>query len=446
MGTGVDLGRELVACTLREGTLRPFTEAGITREWLTDQEDITRAAVFATSEDMNAWLTLISYHEQHGKVPSVDMFRRSHPETSYRLPDSAYTPDELIAIFREDRLRILMEAAVGDAADLCGEKKYAEVSELMGKAHRTANATQGSQNIVMAWDGPEYDLEARIHRKITHGIPTGIPGLDNQDGFYGFQKGSLICYLGRAKAGKTSFALLSALAAWYANKRVLFVSFEIAAGKDPNEPGIADRLDCFGAGVDLIHYMQGEAALTKDEQRKLREFRADLGDSAFTIIQPVRSYTVTDLEADIDQHEPDGVYIDGFYFMTDRETGKRGGNWEGHDGLSGELKALGLARRLPVVITHQVREKQLHGKKGKGIDDGAMMGGTGITMAADMVLGADIDDDKRHTLSCTRSRLRYLETVYGTWDWSTCTFVEQAAPAAPDESLYDYGKEDPSDT
>ena len=35
----MDLGRELVACALREGTLTPFTEAGITREWLTDQED-----------------------------------------------------------------------------------------------------------------------------------------------------------------------------------------------------------------------------------------------------------------------------------------------------------------------------------------------------------------------------------------------------------------------
>ena len=44
-------------------------------------------------------------------------------------------------------------------------------------------------------------------------------------------------------------------------------------------------------------------------------------------------YTVTELEYDIDRHRPDVVYIDGFYFMTDRETGKRGANWEGHDNL-----------------------------------------------------------------------------------------------------------------
>ena len=47
-------------------------------------------------------------------------------------------------------------------------------------------------------------------------------------------------------------------------------------------------------------------------------------------------------------------------------------------------------RMLPVIITHQVREKQIRGKKGKGIDDGAMMGGTGIIMCADMVLGSTL--------------------------------------------------------
>ena len=433
----MDLGRELVACALREGTLTPFTEAGITREWLTDQEDTLRAAVFRQSEDMNAWLTLVRYQEQHGKVPSVDMFRRSYPEDAYKLPDSAYTAEELTSIFREDRREYLTRLAYEDVTDAYGEGKWAEALELMAGTSWIVRETSASPGIELLWDSKDYEVEARIGRKITRGIRTGIPGLDNQPGFYGFQRGSLICYLGRAKAGKTSFALLSALTAWEDGKRVLFVSFEIAAGKDPNEPGIADRLDCFGAGADLIHYMMGE--LTGEEQRKIREFRATCTDEAFKIIQPTRAYTVTELEADIDRHQPDVVYIDGFYFMTDRETGKRGGNWEGHDGLSGELKALGLARRLPVIITHQVREKQIHGKKGKGIDDGTMMGGTGISMAADMVLGADIDDDKTHTLSCTRSRLRYLDTIYGKWDWSVCAFSEVASPV--DEDLYAYGKD-----
>src|SRR5690242_16388636 len=58
----------------------------------------------------------------------------------------------------------------------------------------------------------EHDVESRVDRKVKRGVLTGIPGLDEQ--FYGFQPGNLIFYLGRAKAGKTSFALLSALNAW----------------------------------------------------------------------------------------------------------------------------------------------------------------------------------------------------------------------------------------
>jgi hypothetical protein len=184
--------------------------------------------------------------------------------------------------------------------------------------------------------------------------------------------------------------------------------------------------------------MQGE--LTGQEQDKVREFRATCTDEAFRIVQPTGRYTVSDLEVEVERYRPEVVYIDGFYFMTDQETGKSGGQWEGHDNLANDLKTFAMNHMIPVVISHQVREKQLVGKKGKGIDDGAMMGGTAIIMFADLVLGVDAAEDGVRTLSCTRSRLKYLSTIHGTWDWSTCTFTEQAAPV--DEDQYAYGKDD----
>lgn len=426
----MELGRELVACALRKGTLRPFVEAGITHDWLTDQDDLSRSAIFGT-EDLTAWFTLLRYQEEHGKCPSVDMFQRSHPAEAYRLPKSDYEPDELISIFRQDRRRYLTQLATSDVADAVGDGRIDDALALMELALKVVRTTYAPRSIEVDWDSKEYDLEGRIHREIKHGVLTGIPALDSQDGFYGFQDGALICYLGRPKAGKTSFALLSALRAWEDGKRVLFVTFEIAAGKEPNEPGVADRLDCFGAGVHLIHYMQGE--LTRQEQESLREFRSTCTDGAFRIVQPIGRYTIDDLEADVERHQPDVIYVDGFYFMTDKETGKSGGQWEGHDNLANDLKLLGMNHMVPVVITHQVREKQLVGKKGKGIDDGAMMGGTAIIMFADLVLGVDANEEGLRTLSCTRSRLQYLRTIYGTWDWGTCTFTEQAAPFDEDK-------------
>jgi len=437
----MNLGLELVACALREGTLQPFTDAGINREWLTDQEDVSRAAVFST-EDLDAWMTLLRYHEEHGKLPSLDMFRRSHPAEAYKLPESDYNPDELVKIVREERRRNLAQVAASDIADALGEDRIDDALELMDRALRIARKTYASNSVVVDWDNKDYDVEGRIHRKIRRGAVTGIPGLDDQPGFYGFQPGSMTCYLGRAKAGKSSFAMLSAIRAWEDGKKVLFLTFEIAAGKSPDEPGIADRLDCFGANIHLLHYMQGE--LTAEEQDKLRAFRADCTAEAFRIVQPNGRYTVTDLEADVERYQPDVVYIDGFYFMTDAQTGKSGAQWEGHDNLANDLKALAMNRMVPVVISHQVREKQLTGKKGKGIDDGAMMGGTAIIMFADLVLGVDADDAGTRTISCTRSRLQYLTTVHGTWDWSKCTFSEQAAPY-DEEKFAGNGKDDDDD-
>lgn len=437
----MNLGRELVACALRQGTLRPFVEAGITHDWLTDQTDLSRAAIFDT-EDLNAWFTLVRHNEQHGKCPSIDMFQRSHPAESYRLPKSDYEPSELLELFRQDRRRYLTQLVASDVADALGEDRIDDALALMELALKVVRTTYAPSSIIVDWDSKDYDLEGRIHREITHGVMTGIDGLDEQDGFYGFQPGSLTCYLGRAKAGKTSFALLSAMRAWEDGKKVLFLTFEIAAGKLPSEPGVADRLDCFGSGIDLLHYMQGE--LTRQEQDKLREFRADCTDEAFRIVQPIGKYTLDDLEAEVDRYEPDVVYIDGFYFMIDKETGKSGGQWEGHDNLASDLKKLAMGRMIPVVISHQVREKQLVGKKGKGIDDGAMMGGTAIIMFADLVLGVDADEEGLRTLSCTRSRLQYLKTIHGTWDWSTCTFSEQECPV--DDEKFGYGKDDDGDT
>jgi hypothetical protein len=372
---------------------------------------------------MDAWRTILGYWDKHGKVPSEDIFRRSHPAEAYELPDSDYSPDELTEVFQAERRRLISQVAASDLADFVTAGDISGAVNLMEHAARLIRETHVSKSIVVGWDDPDYDVEARIGREIQRGVLTGIDGFDNQEGFLGFQPGSLTCYLGRAKAGKTSFALLSALRAWEDGKRVMFLSFEIAAGRSPDEPGVVDRLDSLGAHIHMLRYMQGR--LDPADAQKLREFRKTCTDDVFKVIQPTGRYTVADLESDIERYEPDIVYVDGFYFMTDAATGKPGSHWEGHDNLANDIKTLAMNRLIPIVITHQVREKQLHGKKGSGIDDGAMMGGTAIIMFADLVIGVDADEEGTRTLSCTRSRLHYLTTVHGTWDWTACTFEER---------------------
>lgn len=407
-----------MACALREKTLKPFLEAGITSAWLDDRDDLSHAAIF-TEQDRSAYRTLLGHWVQFQKTPSVDMFRLSYPQGAYRLPDSGYTAEELIACFSDDREKYLSEIGAMDIAEAIEAGDYRDAAALMEAYGRRIRDSRASRSIVVEWDGPDYDIEERIKREVEEGIFTGIRELDDE--FPGFQKGNLICYLGRAKAGKSSFFILSSIAAWEDGKRVMFVTFEIAAGHEASTPGITDRLDAFTANVSFSDYTQG--SLDSYAQQRMRTFRSDMGENGFYVVQPVGQYTVADLEYDIDRYEPDVVYIDGFYFMIDQETGESGSGWKGHDNLAAGLKTLAMRKRLPVLISHQVREKQMQGKKGKGIDDGAMMGGTAIIMYADMVLGIDVDDQRLHTISCTRSRTNYLPTVKGTWDWNKCAFT-----------------------
>lgn len=431
----MQLGNEIIACALRTGELRPFTEAGINREWLSSTEDISHAAVFP-DEDRAAFETILRYWDQHAKVPTVDVFERSHPEATYRLPDSAYTPAELIAVWREDRKTYLGQVAAGDIADLVSEGNVDDAADLMDRAARTIREASGNRSIVLDWDNASYDVYARANRKVKRGVGTGIPAIDEQ--IPGFYQGNLIVYLGRAKAGKTSFLLLAALEAWMSGKKILFISVEIAAGADPNTPGIGDRLDAFGSGISYLDYAMGQ--LDPRAKDRLEAFRETCTDDVFKIVQPNGTYTATDLESDIDRYQPDVVFVDGFYFLTDRDTGKTGANWEGHDNLAGQLKKIGMDRSVLVFVSHQVREKQLAGKKGKGIDDGAMMSGTGLIMYADMLLGIDVDDEHEHMITCSRSRTGYFESVKGTWDWSTSTFTGaiETFAADVDESEYAY--------
>jgi hypothetical protein len=89
--------------------------------------------------------------------------------------------------------------------------------------------------------------------------------------------------------------------------------------------------------------------------------------------------------------------------------------------------------RVPVLVTHQAREKQL-GKAGGGFDDTAMMGGTGLRMASDMVFTFDKDEAGVITIKNTAARRGYLKTVKGEWDWDGFEFT--AYEAGPDDEDY----------
>jgi hypothetical protein len=412
----LDIGRQIVASTLELGTPKPFLDRGWDLNWAEDPENMLRLAVFPDPHGA-AWRHILRYWGRHGKVPSPEVFGHEFP--TYQLPDLVASPDELVDLAGHEVKQAAVAVAQGDLAEYLGLKDWDGYADRAARIAKLVQDQDRSLNTVVVWDGGGQDVDDVINRDIRRGIDTGIPGFDTQPGFFGFGRGDLVTYLGRAKAGKTSFALKTALHAWEVqHKRVMIVTFEIAADN------FNDRLNAYLAGISLTRLRTGE--LTETEQRRLRRVFEDKGryEESMFIIQPNEAYTVTDLEGDIDKYQPEFVVIDGFYFMTDHDTGKSGGNWEGHDNLARDIKRTALRHELPTLVTHQVREKQVTSKKGAGFDDNAMMGGTGLIMASSAVVTVDMDADRVNKLSWARGRDGYLDSVRGEWDWETCVFNE----------------------
>jgi hypothetical protein len=304
---------------------------------------------------------------------------------------------------------------------------------------------QSEAAITVTWDRADYDLEERLSVIREPGPGFGIDELDKH--FAGSQPGQLMALVGRKKAGKTTFLLQSAYHAWYGRKaigdqegleprRVMFISTEIP------EEDVRDMLVCYGAGVNPGPYLSStkKFRLSPADEDKMRQYwkneMSGGAAEAFCVVQPVSKFTMNDLEYEMEKFEPDIVYIDGFYFLTDAATGRTpGSSWEAHDNMAKDLKNLAMRNRIPVWVTHQAREKQL-GKAGGGFHDTAMMGGTGLGMAADMVFTIDKGDDRVVTIKNTAARRGYIPTIKGEWDYETFEF--RAYEATEDDEDDDY--------
>lgn len=436
------LGREIIARVLQTKNIRPFLEAGLTLEFMSNTLHPAYAAVF-TGQDIDAWTTILRHFDKYAKVMDEGLFRRSYPPESYRLIEPHFDDRELVDLAKDAISMFDTQVGTTEAQRYVEAGDARRAAEIMMETARKVLHQQAQAAISVPWDRKDFAFEERLSAVREPGPGFGIEPLDKL--WAGSQAGQLISLIGRKKAGKTTILLQSAYHAWYGRKefagledleprRVLFISTEVP------EEDVRDMLTCYGAGVNPGPYLASTKRfrLSSADEDKLRSFwKREMADGAeaFQVVQPMSRFTMTELEYEIEKFEPDIVYIDGFYFMTDAQTGRSpGSSWEAHDNLAKDLKNLGMRMRIPVWVTHQAREKQL-GKAGGGFHDTAMMGGTGLGMASDMVFTIDKGDDHVVTIKNTAARRGYLPTVKGEWDYDIFEFI---AYEATEEDEDDY--------
>lgn len=410
--TTMNTGNAIVACIVRTGEIKSFLDAGMTTAWLNDKES-GWDGVF-DGIDLDVYELLLAHSSKHGTVMTEEQVRtkiRNLPGDYFEQARD-YEPAELIEQAVTDVQRRLLDNA---AEDVTAARKSRDIRKAvqvyLDAAHKLAKGIREDGGSFTLLGDPEFDLEAFMAAKPedARGVPMGIAAID--DDFGGWQPGMLITYLGRQKAMKTSMMLYSSYKAWHEGHRVLFYSVEL------DEELLRQRIYGIGAGVNANRFRLGLLNDAERERVYALQERFD-NETEYAISKKTALLTMDDITREVDEFKPDVVYIDGFYFMRDRHSGKSAGsNWEANENIAAELKELAMTRRIPIVTSTQVQEKQ-HNKKTDGIDPATIQGGTGLLKASDLVLGLDKEQaEDELKINCVLSRFKPTDDVTVLWNW-----------------------------
>jgi KaiC/GvpD/RAD55 family RecA-like ATPase len=239
------------------------------------------------------------------------------------------------------------------------------------------------------------------------GLSTGFDGIDHVTG--GLQPEQFIVLIGIPKSGKSSFLLYMMWAIHQVFKRPLFIGFEMSNEEQQ------DRWFSMLSGVSLTKILTG---MTDDDEQRLIERRLHMrGKKHPPLIFSAdisSAMTVSGIQAKVQEHRPDALFIDGAYLMdSDNPRLERGTEGSLRD-ISRSLKRLAQTARIPIVVTTQALLSRSKG--------GLTMSSVGYTSAwaqdCDVMLGVERQPDsnisKFHVIA---SRSGPRKDTYVEWDW-----------------------------
>jgi replicative DNA helicase len=261
------------------------------------------------------------------------------------------------------------------------------------------------------------------------GIPSGFPTIDLATA--GFQSEQLITLVGPPKAGKSTVAMLAAIAAHKAGKVPLFLSFEMSNTEQ------AARHDAFRAGISHHALLTGK--LNTAQEKRLRRYLDLTKDMVpFYMSGDISgTTTVSGIAAKVEQYKPDILFVDGSYLLDD-EQGQDKNSSQALTNITRSLKRLAQKSKIPVFNTTQVLTWKLNKKK--GITSDSIGYSSSFAQDSDVVLGimSDEDSDDMAKLSIVIARNAPKKTVQIQFDFEVGQFRE----LGEDTSDRDYSDRD----
>ncbi len=257
-----------------------------------------------------------------------------------------------------------------------------------------ASATSSTEFLSLGGLATESIAAARARRLVSgtlSGVTYGYPFIDDRTG--GLQGGELFVLAGRPNQGKSYILLNMAHKAWVSGKSVLFISMEM------HEKAIARRLLGIEAGLNPDSLKTGLVSnfAMEDFEQAVQMFSSDTR-PPFSLVSGNFKKSVSDIDAAIQLHAPDIVYVDAGYLLKPSSKYGKKDRRELISEVIEELKTVALSRNKPIAISvqfnRQVKRKQ------KGDLDLANIAETDVIgQVADVVAGIQEPDEGEDTKS-----------------------------------------------
>lgn len=299
------------------------------------------------------------YYRNYRECPNPEMIREN---LNIRLPTVtaplAFFENELQDRFNFEVAREAFTALRTQVSDGRPGPMIESLETAVRRIKRTRRGQHGLINIGEAMGLAIDRLEALQRQGGMSGVPTPWPTLNRITS--GYQPADLITWVGRTSLGKTMLLLIQAEYAYDAGYSVLFVTTEMAA------EAIARRWMAmkFGYDPDALK----SAQISTYTLRRMRSQNIELlGRERFRLLSAGMNSDLSQVEAAIEEMQPDILYLDGVYLM--RTSGKviHRSKTEQVSAVFDELKQRNIDTNIPFVVNTQFSRQA-----GKGGRDGSL--------------------------------------------------------------------------
>lgn len=294
------------------------------------------------------------YYRSYREVPTPDLVREN---TGVRLP----TGDGAVSFYIDelhDRLQWnLIREGYEEIRERVADGRPAPVVESMEGLLRRVRRNRTGGSLIDIHEGMTQVIDRlRAAQRMggISGVATPWPSMNEQSG--GYQDGDLITFVGRMGMGKTAMLLAQAESAYDQGYSVLFVTTEMIAEQ------ISRRWMALKYGLDPQHLKKGTVSTRL--MRRMEVWQAELlGRERFRLLSLGTGAQLSQVEAVIDEIDPDIVFIDGAYFFRPASGGNNMKLTERVTAVFDEMKQQTIDTNKPYVVTTQLNRSS--GKGGK---------------------------------------------------------------------------------